>query len=61
MARNSVRRGARRRSCPDLNFCQERRGGNDLAAAARRTDLILFCILSAELKGILVIFIPKGF
>ena len=39
----------------------ERRGGEYLAAAARGVDLVLFCILSAELKGISGIFVPIGF
>ena len=33
-------RSAREQFCPDPNFSQERRGRNDLAAAARRADLV---------------------
>ena len=44
-----------------VGFFPERRGGGSMAAAARGADLVLFCILSADLKGILGIFVPIGF
>ena len=44
-----------------MDFFPERRGGGSMAAAARGVDLVLFCILSAELKGISGIFVPFGF
>ena len=59
--KDSERRGGGYLSAAAPRTGAKRRGGGDLAAAARLTDLVLFCILSAEFKGISGIFVPIRF